>query len=125
MKNFLNILVVEDDPTAQEILSKYLEGYGHFVIVDCGEKAIKECKAHIFHLILLDIKSKNGLDGVRTLKKIKEIVGYKDIPVLAVTGYSMKGDKEYFLQEGFNGYLAKPFHKETFVEFIKYYLPIT
>jgi CheY-like chemotaxis protein len=37
----------------------------------------------------------------------------------------MRGDKEYFLEQGFNGYLAKPFVKDTFLEFIKQFLPLT
>jgi len=66
-----------------------------------------------FDIVLMDIRLKNGIDGVKTFKRIKEIDSYKDTPVLAITAYAMRGDKEYFLQEGFNGYLAKPFVKDT------------
>ena len=120
----MKILVFDDDQINRRILSRYLEDYGDVVVVDCGEEAINKCKSDFFDLVLLDIRSKDGMDGVKALKKIKEIDRYKDIPVLAITGYAMNRDKEYFLQEGFNGYLAKPFLKDTFIEFIKNYLPI-
>ena len=123
MKIPLKILVVEDDLITQEILALYLTDYENVVIVADGEDAINECNSTQFDIVLMDIRLKNGIDGVKTFKKVKEIDGYKNIPVLAITAYAMRGDKEYFLQEGFDGYLAKPFIKETFLEFIKPFLP--
>ena len=125
MKIPLKILVVEDDPITQEILSLYLLDYEHVIIVACGEDAIEKCMSDVFDIVLMDIRLKIGIDGVKTFKKIKEIDAYKDIPVLAVTAYAMRGDNEYFLEQGFNGYLAKPFIKNTFLQFIKPFLPRT
>jgi CheY-like chemotaxis protein len=73
----------------------------------------------------MDIRLKIGMNGVQAFKKIKEIDAYKNVPVLAITAYAMRGDKEYFLEQGFNGYLAKPFVKDTFLEFIQQFLPRT
>jgi two-component system, sensor histidine kinase len=123
MKIPLKILVVEDDLITQEILTLYLNEYESITVVASGEEAINNCLSRNYDIVLMDIRLKNGIDGVKTFKKIKEIESYKDIPVLAITAYAMRGDKEYFLQEGFNGYLAKPFVKETFLDFVKQYLP--
>ena len=123
MKIPLKILVVEDDLITQEILSLYLMDYEYIEVAASGEEAIAKCMSVVFDIVLMDIRLKNGIDGVKTFKRIKEIDSYKDIPVLAITAYAMRGDKEYFLQEGFNGYLAKPFVKDTFIEFIKQFLP--
>ena len=123
MKNNYKILVVEDDLITQEILALYLTDYGSINVVASGEDAISECKAGIFDIVLMDIRLRNGIDGVKTFKKIKEIDNYKDIPILAITAYAMRGDKEYFLKEGFDGYLPKPFIKETLIDFVKQYLP--
>jgi CheY-like chemotaxis protein len=125
MKIPLKILVVEDDLITQEILSLYLTDYAHVIVVASGEEAINECKSDIFDAVLMDIRLRNGIDGVKTFKKIKEIESYKNIPILAITAYAMRGDKEYFLKEGFNGYLPKPFIKETFIDFVKQFLPQT
>ena len=123
MKIPFKILVVEDDPITQEILSLYLLDYERVSVVASGEDAIAKCMSDIFDVVLMDIRLKIGMDGVQTFKKIKKINAYKNIPVLAITAYAMRGDKEYFLEQGFNGYLAKPFVKDTFLEFIKQYLP--
>jgi len=123
MKIPLKILIVEDDLITQEILSLYLLDYEHVEVAASGEEAIAKSLAGAFDIILMDIRLKNGIDGVKTFKRIKEIDRYKDIPVLAITAYAMRGDKEYFLQEGFNGYLAKPFVKDTFLDFVKQFLP--
>jgi CheY-like chemotaxis protein len=123
MKIPLKILVVEDDLITQEILALYLQEYENVSVVASGEEAINNCLLNAYDIILMDIRLKNGIDGVKTFKKIKEIDTYKDIPVLAITAYAMRGDKEYFLQEGFDGYLAKPFVKDTFLDFIKQFLP--
>jgi CheY-like chemotaxis protein len=123
MKIPLKILVVEDDLITQEILSLYLLDYEHVEVAASGEEAIAKCMSDAFDIVLMDIRLKNGIDGVKTFKRIKEIDSYKDTPVLAITAYAMRGDKEYFLQEGFSGYLAKPFVKDTFVGFVKQFLP--
>ena len=119
----MKILVFDDDQISRNLLHRYLEDCGNVVVAACGEEAINKCRSDFFDLVLLDIRSRDGTDGIKILKQIKEIDRYKDIPILAITGYAMKGDKENFLQEGFNGYLAKPFLKDTFLEFIKNYLP--
>jgi two-component system, sensor histidine kinase len=123
MKIPVKILVVEDDLITQEILSLYLQDYEHVTVVASGEDAIAKCMSDSFKLILMDIRLKIGIDGVQTFKRIKAIDAYKEIPILAITAYAMRGDKEYFLEQGFNGYLAKPFVKDTFIDFIKQFLP--
>jgi CheY-like chemotaxis protein len=125
MKIPLKVLVNDDDETTQKLICLYLADYENVVTVGCGQEAIKECMSNSFDLVIMDIKSRNGMDGVQTLNKIREIERYKDIPVLAVTAFALKGDKEFFLQEGFDGYLAKPFDKKTLIEFIKKYQSIT
>ena len=119
------ILVVEDDQITQEILSLYLLEYEYITVVASGEDALAKCMSEIYDVVLMDIRLKIGMNGVQAFKKIKEIDAYKNVPVLAITAYAMRGDKEYFLDQGFNGYLAKPFVKDTFLEFIQQFLPRT
>lgn len=123
MINNYRILANEDDALMRDIFSFYLADFKDVVIVDSGEEAIKECRTNLFDLVLTDIKSPHRMNGIEALKEIRKIDGYRNIPILAVTGYTMNGDKEYFIQEGFNGYLAKPFLKATFLEFISKFLP--
>jgi CheY-like chemotaxis protein len=117
MENPTKVLIVEDDIITQQILGLYMIEYDH-IIVSGGEEAIEKCETNHYDIILMDIRLKSGFDGVKAFKKIKEIVGYRNIPILAITAYAMRGDKEYFLEEGFDGYLAKPFLKENLIELI-------
>ena len=117
MENKSRVLIVEDDLITQQILGLYLIDFDH-IIVSSGEEAIKECESGKYDIILMDIRLRTGMDGVKTFKRIKEINGYQNIPILAITAYAMRGDREYFLEEGFEGYLAKPFLKENLVDII-------
>jgi CheY-like chemotaxis protein len=117
MKNPAKILVVEDDIITQQILDLYLLEFEH-VLVSSGEEAIKECESGKFDIVLMDIRLKTGIDGVKTFRKIKEIEAFKNIPILAITAYAMRGDREYFLEEGFEGYLAKPFLKDNLIDIV-------
>jgi CheY-like chemotaxis protein len=102
-----------------------LQDYEYVTVVASGEEAIDKCLEVVYDIVLMDIRLKIGINGIKTFKKIKEIDAYKDIPILAITAYAMRGDKEYFLEQGFNGYLAKPFVKDTFLGFIRLFLPRT
>ena len=73
MKIPIKILIVEDDEINQKILSMYLSDYESVVITDCGEEAIRKCNSNDFDLVLMDIKLKNGNDGIKILKEIKDI----------------------------------------------------
>jgi CheY-like chemotaxis protein len=57
--------------------------------------------------LLLDLGMPK-LDGFGVVAKIRENPEFNDLPVLAVTAYAMRGDKEQVLEAGFNGYLSKP-----------------
>jgi tetratricopeptide (TPR) repeat protein len=120
----LKILVADPNhQTTPMLLSRWLKYNEHVVCLDSGEEAIDKCRSEVFNLVISGIKLGRSMNGVEKCKRIKEIDGYKDIPVLAITAYGMKGDKEFFLQEGFDGYLIKPFERHTFIEFIKQFLP--
>jgi CheY-like chemotaxis protein len=123
LKIFHKILVVEDDLANQHILEYYLKDYNYVVLVSNGEDAIKECMSNQFDIVLMDIMLKNSIDGVQILKKIKEVSSYKKIPIVAITALAMKGDKENFLNQSFDGYLAKPFIKTTLLGYIQQFLP--
>lgn len=116
------VLVVEDDDSGYQLLETLLQVKGCEVLhADTGIRALE-----IFHqrpdidIILLDIKLP-GLDGRQVLKAIKE--KRPKIPVIAQTAYAMEGDREKFLEAGFDGYLAKPILAAKFYELLEQFLP--
>ncbi len=115
------VLVVEDTPLNMELIIEILDGQGFEVdSADDGEKALKMVEKKLYDLILMDIELP-GMDGTEVAKIIKTKPAYKDVPVLALTAYAMKGDKERLLGKGFNDYISKPIDVSNFMEILKKY----
>ena len=106
-----SVLLVEDDMSNAIMTITYLEEYVSVDHVLNGFEAIDKCKLKKYDAILMDINLK-GIDGVKTLSLVRALDEYySTIPVIAVTAYAMKGDKEKFLSLGFDRYLSKPFER--------------
>ncbi|MCD4703573.1 MAG: response regulator [Methanosarcinaceae archaeon] len=103
-----NILIVENDPLNMELAVKLVEIEGHevFQAID-GEKTLSMVKESSFDLILLDIKL-SGINGIEVLAKLQEETATAAIPVIVVTAYAMRGDRERFLNAGCVDYISKP-----------------
>lgn len=103
------ILYVEDDPYAQEIVSRTLSNFYPIEIADNSEKALDKITQEQYDLILIDINLGMDMDGLKLLKLIRKIPGYSDKPIVAVTAYASTNDREEFLSNGFSHYISKPF----------------
>lgn len=111
------ILVVEDDRMNRMVLRKMLHHFTLIKFAADGEEALKiVADAHsakeIFNVVLMDINLPVPWDGIRLMKKIKEdFPEYHRTAFIAQTAYAMSGDKERFLEEGFDDYISKPIAK--------------
>ena len=106
----LFILLAEDNKVNQKLTSRMLEKLGHEVIIaENGQEAIQKMRQGEFDLILMDVQMPI-MDGFQTTKKIRESEKNhkKHIPIIALTAYAMKGDREKCLAIGMDGYLSKP-----------------
>jgi two-component system cell cycle response regulator DivK len=116
------VLVVEDDAQNSYLIGFILEKSGYEVItaVD-GEQALVEVEKVLPDLILMDmlLPKMNGYEATRRIKAMPEAKG---VPVVALTAYSMKGDREKILESGCDGYISKPIDPETFVSEMEAYL---
>lgn len=109
-QNPLHLLVVEDDSTNILVASSMLKLMGHTVsCVGSGQEALWKLRQQEFDCILMDIQMP-GMDGVETSQAIRSDLSVlqTDIPIIALTAHTMKGDREYFLASGMDGYLTKP-----------------
>ncbi len=113
------VLVVEDNPLNMELVVEILTSRGFAVheAID-GEEAMKKIEKEDYDLILMDIELP-GLDGVEVTKMIKK--RYVKTPVVALTSYAMKGDRERFLAAGFDEYLSKPLDVSDFLKRLEKY----
>lgn len=121
-KNVPYILYVEDDEIAYEIVSNYIKGLGELDWAQDAESAIQKIVQKNYDLILMDINLRKGLDGVQLTQVIRSQKNYTNTPVIAVTAYAMKGDREIFIEQGLTDYISKPFVKSDLVEIVKKYL---
>ena len=102
------ILIAEDNPVNRELLRELLEVRGHAVVEACdGEEALRIIEQTQPDLVLLDI-GMPLLDGFGVIRKIRENPRFASMPVVAVTAYAMRGDREKILSSNFDGYLSKP-----------------
>ncbi len=122
MKNKRRILIVEDDISNLELFCDVINTAGYECIhASNGESALEIAKREKPDLILLDIQLP-GLDGISVKNRLKSLEETKDIRIVALTAYAMKGDKEMFLNEGFDGYISKPIKIKEFIQIIQEYL---
>jgi CheY-like chemotaxis protein len=102
------VLVAEDNAVNRELMRELLEIFGCEVIeASDGPEALTRMDETEPDLVLLDINMPK-LNGFAVLRCIRENPRFSARPVLAVTAYAMKEDRDKVLQAGFNGYLAKP-----------------
>ena len=102
------ILVIEDNDRNRKLVKILLEANKYEVIeAQTGEEALKYLQDDKPDLILLDIQLPN-MDGLTLTKMLRSDQETKDIPIVAVTAYAMKGDKERMLEAGCDAYVSKP-----------------
>jgi len=106
------VLIVEDNNDNAEIINLYLRGKYKTERAPDAPTAIKMAGQHQFSCILMDINLGPGMDGLHTVNEIRKLDCYKDIPIIAITGYTMAGDMERLLKGGCNYYLGKPFSQQ-------------
>lgn len=113
------ILIIDDYAMNRKLFGVLLEKAGYEVLeAENGKQGVALAKEIIPGLILMDIQMP-GMDGITALKAIRKIEATSGIPVIAITSYAMKGDRERFLSEGFVDYIAKPIDREVFLTSIK------
>lgn len=102
------ILIVDDNLTNLKLVQYLLSAKGYDVCTACdAPSALASIQEHLPRLILMDIQLP-GMDGLTLTRKLKSDPQTKDIPIIALTAFAMKGDEERALEAGCDGYLSKP-----------------
>lgn len=104
----ITILIAEDNAVNRELLREMLAANDYHVIeARNGQEVLTRMEETEPDLVLLDINMP-VLDGFAVLQRIREHSKFRQLPVVAVTAYAMKEDRERVLNAGFNSYVAKP-----------------
>ena len=116
------VLIVEDNELNMKLFHDLLDAHGYATLqTRNGMDALKLARAHRPDLILMDIQlpEVSGLEVTKWLKADDEL---RDIPVVAVTAFAMKGDEERIRQGGCEAYLSKPISVMSFVETVRRFI---
>jgi CheY-like chemotaxis protein len=110
------VLIAEDNAVNRELLRELLELRGYSVLEACdGQEALHMIEQTRPELLLLDI-GMPVMDGFAVIRRIRENPLLARLPVVAVTAYAMRGDREKILNSGFDGYLSKPVNAGSLAE---------
>lgn len=117
------VLIIEDNPINRELLDYLLRAHGFETLNAVnGRVGFDIACRELPDLILCDIQMP-GMDGFEFLARAKGHEPLRRTPVLAVTALAMVGDRERVLAQGFDGYVAKPIHPQTFIQVLSEFLP--
>ena len=115
----LRILLAEDNCVNQQVGLLMLSrlGYSADLAVD-GQRAVNAVEKAQYDLILMDIQMPN-MNGIDAARIIRDMLGAKCPAIFALTAAALEGDKQRFLDLGFEGYLSKPLQTHTLLETLK------
>jgi len=116
----LRILLAEDNVINQRLTVRLLERMGHTVsVAGNGLEALNAVQETGFDLVFMDVQMPHmdGLEATQSLRRQEENTG-RHVPIIAMTAYAMKGDRERCLAAGMDGYVSKPISVQEVYEVI-------
>lgn len=121
----MRVLCVEDNPDTQTLLRYLLQPRFDLTLVPHVHDAVSALHANTFDLLIFDINLGEQQTGIELLQQVRCMEAHRDTPALALTAYAMPGDRERFLDAGFNGYVSKPFTRQELFAAIDTVLKVT
>ena len=116
------VMIVEDNELNMKLFHDLLEAHGYRTVgTRNGIEALDLARRYQPDLILMDIQLPE-VSGLEVTKWLKEDPDLKEIPVVAVTAFAMKGDEERIRQGGCEAYLSKPISVGKFIDTIRHFL---
>jgi CheY-like chemotaxis protein len=115
----MKILYVEDHPAQSDIMRQMLEFSGYQVtLASSGEEGIEKAHAERPDVILMDLRMP-GMGGIEAIKQIKGDVVVSDIPVIVLSAWTSKRNRDDALEAGAAKFLAKPLDTKRLIEEIE------
>ncbi len=117
------VLIVEDDLKNMKLFVAMLKTISDIQILkeERGDNAVQLIKKERPDVIILDIQLP-GKSGIEICKELRSDRLFKTVPIIAVTAFAMKGDKERILDAGFTSYFSKPLIVQAFRDAIHKFL---
>lgn len=116
------ILIVEDNELNMKLFHDLLDAHGYQTLqTRNGMEALKLARTHHPDLVLMDIQLPE-VSGLEVTKWLKDDDELRDIPVIAVTAFAMKGDEERIRDGGCEAYISKPISVSMFLDTIRQFI---
>ena len=106
------LLIVEDYLMNVDIMKYFLNDIAKMDHTSNYEETLVAIKKAQYDIVLMDINLKDSIGGLELMKEIRKIESYRKTPIIAITGYTSSMDQDTFKNEGFTGFLAKPFNQK-------------
>lgn len=117
----LSILVAEDTPANQKVITRILTKRGHAVeIAHNGREAVDRTAHSPYDLVIMDVQmpTMDGLQATGAIRQREEASG-EHLPIVAMTAHAMRGDKEKCLDAGMDYYLSKPIDADKLIRVVE------
>ena len=108
MQGKMKLLILDDDEISRFYISYVYKKTALVDTAEDAESAIMKASEFVYDIVILDIGLKGQLTGIDVLKELRKLPEYQKVPIIAFTAFVMPGDREKFLSEGFDDYIAKP-----------------
>lgn len=117
------VLLVEDNLVNQLVAREILEQFGLFVqVASSGREALHKLQDKAFDLVFMDIQMPD-MDGYEVVERIRNELGLRDLPIIAMTAHALVGDREKSLRAGMNEHLSKPIEPGKLLAALESWLP--
>ncbi|MCP3942551.1 MAG: response regulator [Desulfobacteraceae bacterium] len=123
VKHPVRILLVEDNPVNQKLATMILTKAGYQVeVAENGAEAVDKYSTNPdkHDLIFMDVQMPE-MDGKEATQRLRTL-GFRDIPIIAMTAHAMKGDREMCLKAGMNDYITKPIKPDIIYGMVEKYI---
>jgi two-component system cell cycle response regulator DivK len=116
------VLVVEDNPLNLKLVRDVLQHAGYAVLAaSTGEEGVSMATREPPDLVLMDLQLP-GIDGTEALHQLRAHPSSRKVPVVAVTAFAMRADRESARQAGFDGFVEKPISTRALPEQVRRFI---
>ena len=121
----MRVLLAEDNEINQQVAAEFLQMRGHQVrIANNGTDVLQALAAERFDIILMDVQmpQMDGFQATAAIREKEKTTG-DHIPIVAMTGYAMKGDRQRCLDGGMDAYICKPIRSQELFDTVESFTP--
>jgi signal transduction histidine kinase/CheY-like chemotaxis protein len=120
----LRILLADDNPVSQKLVSRVLDKFGHVAtVVNNGREAAEAARTGSFDLVLMDVEMPE-VDGFEATALIRAAEhSRRRVPIIAMTAHAMTGDRQRCLDAGMDDYLSKPIARNELAAMLAKFFP--